>query len=174
MNTYRWFLFLLLAPLLFAEDSSAGVTAIKGDSFRLEMQETENLFFFYGNVSVQGNNLTATCKEMEVVTGRQTDEAENIGPLGNVKKIIARGNVVIKQTDRTAKADLAEIDMLQGVITLTGKAIVTDSDGTLSAEKLVLDRTNRKATATPPKGEQVKVLLPVIPDIEFNDEEKKE
>lgn len=167
---------LCAAIALHGEDipKKTGATSIKGDSFRLEMKENYNHFYFVGNVTVKGTNLVATCSEMEVITSRATTEKEKIGPLGNVIKIIAQDNVEIRQTTRTAFADRAEITMLTGIILLEGNAKVTDKDGTLEADRLTLDRHKRNAQATPKEGEQVEVLLPVIPSIDFKDDKATE
>lgn len=140
------------------------------ESERLEMVTTDevNTFFFYGNVRIDGEALKTHCDEMMVISKRKPEKTQDgLGDVGSIAKIIAIGNVVIDQYDRTAKADRAEIFPAEGKVVLTGNPSVTDAQGVVRGYRMVLHKDDRKAEVEgSPEGLRPSVTLPVLPELD--------
>lgn len=72
-----------------------------------------------------------------------TMTAATPGPNGEqrIKRLEARGAVVVTQKDQTATGELAIFDMKSNTVTLTGNVIMTQGQNVLRGDKLVVDMT---------------------------------
>lgn len=145
-------------------------TVITSDRLEMISGKNENSFFFYGNVAVKGNNLDASCDEMEVISARAgTDTEGTIGEIGAISMIILKKNVVIEQAGRVARAGHAEIYPDQGKVILTDNPVVTDSEGVVSGFRMELVQGERVARVygKPDGSERARVTLPTMPDLGY-------
>lgn len=148
-------------------------TVITSDSLEMISGSTVNRFFFTGSVIVTGNNLKATCDEMEVVSRRVSENPEpeggTIGQIGSIERIILKGNVVIQQAGRDARAGHAEILPIDGRVVLTENPVVTDAEGTVSGYRMELVKGERVARVfgAPEGGQRPRVTLPTLPDLGY-------
>lgn len=164
-------LLLFALPILSAQDataqSEAPQTIITSDKLSMESGEEYNIFHFEGNVSVQGNNLSANCDRMEVTSRRESEDAdETIGELGAIKLIVAIGNVKIDQEGRTAEAMRAEIHPAEGYIHLIGEVEISNESGTVTGDEFIMEKGKSEARMIGSKhGGRVKAVLPGIEDL---------
>jgi lipopolysaccharide export system protein LptA len=70
--------------------------------------------------------------------------AANPGPGGqqSIKRLEARGSVVVTQKEQTATGDLGIFDMRTNTVTLTGNVVMTQGHNVLRGDKLVVDLTS--------------------------------
>src|SRR3569833_1898795 len=75
--------------------------------------------------------------------GKPMQQAEP-GPGGNqkIKKLEARGGVIVTQKEQTATGDLGLFDMPSNTVTLTGNVVMTQGKNVLRGDKLVVDLTS--------------------------------
>lgn len=177
MKTYRNVILLLLGSLALASaaDESKQETVITSDRFEMVGGETENYFYFYGNVEVTGTNLHATCNEMEVVASRQAKSAEAVGDVGAIQSIVMKGQVYLEQSGREAFAGRAEIFPREGKVVLMEDPRVEDSEGTVTGYRMTLFKDRRTALVEgPPDGQggtsRPKITLPGFQDLGYQDE----
>ena len=59
-----------------------------------------------------------------------------------IKKLEARGNVIVTQKEQTATGELGIFDMPSNTVTLTGNVIMTQGKNVLRGDKLIVDLTS--------------------------------
>ena len=140
-------------------------TIITSDQFDMRSTETETVTIFDGHVVVTATGLRLTCDYLEVVSARIGDKEDTIGKQDRFKSLIAVGNVRIKQGDREAECDRAEVRPREDMITLTGKPVVTDrGNGTVATgDPLVMLRSERRV-----RGTNVTITAPSLKDLGFD------
>jgi len=117
----------------------------------LEVRDKEKQATFSGNVRVtQGD--TGLRSNTLVVFYDQGGEngsggsmkAATPGPGGQqkIKKLEARGSVVVTQKEQTATGDLGLFDMRTNTVTLSGNVVMTQGQNVLRGDRLVVDLTS--------------------------------
>lgn len=141
-------------------------------SNRAEMDLDSNVFKFYGDVHLEGNDLDAVCDELEVISKKTDNQITNCG-LDSFEKITAIGNVCINQTDRVIKAGHAILYSEEGKIVLTKSPEITNSQGTIRGHKITYYTNDHKVYIEgSPTGERPKIILPNF-NIKKESEDKK-
>jgi lipopolysaccharide export system protein LptA len=131
----------------------------------LEVRDKEKQATFSGNVRVVQGDTGLRCKSL-VVFYEQGDEADDKsaakapdkasdkagksmtaatpGPGGaqKIKRLEARGDVVVTQKEQTATGDLGLFDMKTNTVTLTGNVVMTQGQNVLRGDRLVVDLTS--------------------------------
>lgn len=119
----------------------------------LEVRDKDKLATFSGNVRVKQGDTSMRSKSL-LVFYEQNDEtdgkggkvmqAATPGPGGQqkIKRLEARGSVVVTQKDQTATGELGIFDMLTNTVTLTGNVVMTQGQNVLKGERLVVDLTS--------------------------------
>jgi lipopolysaccharide export system protein LptA len=88
------------------------------------------------------------CKQLVVFyeeeTGTRTVKAAEPGPGGDrqIRRIEAKGNVVVVQKDQNATGDAATFNMRENTVTLVGNVVVTRGTDVLRGQRLVVDLTS--------------------------------
>ncbi|WP_309384568.1 LptA/OstA family protein [Cerasicoccus frondis] len=172
----------LLAASAHAQQPTAEIieqnTVITSDNLELVGGDSENRFFFTGNVKITGTNLLATCDEMEVVAARSGSPEKTVGEMGAIQSIIMIGNVIIEQSGRKATGGRAEIRPNEDKVILSEGPRVEDSRGVVTGWKMVLHKGERKVevlsdpNATGDSG-RTRVQLPGFKDLGYEDPESK-
>ena len=145
------------------------------DAATLEVRDKDKVATFSGNVHVKQGDTDMHCKTL-VVFYEQDDEtpkkgqgkpmqSDTPGPGGNqkIKKLEARGSVIVKQKDQTATGELGIFDMKSNTVTLTGDVIMTQGKNVLRGDKLVVNLTSgvsRVESARNGKGRVQGLFLP--------------
>jgi lipopolysaccharide export system protein LptA len=118
----------------------------------LEVRDKDKVATFSGDVKVKQGDTGMRCKslvvfyEQDAKDGDKTNTmpAADAGPGGQqrIKRLEARGSVVVTQKDQTATGELGIFDMKTNTVTLTGNVVMTQGKNLLRGEKLVVDLGN--------------------------------
>ena len=119
----------------------------------LEVRDKQKEATFSGDVRVKQGDTGLRCKSLVVfyeqggedAAKTKTMPAASPGPGGEqrIKRLEARGGVVVTQKDQTATGELGIFDMKSNTVTLTGNPVVmTQGPNVLRGEKLVVDLTS--------------------------------
>jgi lipopolysaccharide export system protein LptA len=161
---------LLLSGVAFAQPSSSGPpNALQGfsknrdepvhiEAATLEVRDKDKVATFTGDVRVQQGDTTMQCKTLVVFYEQETAgakapapskkaklmQASDPGPGGDqkIKRLEARGDVIVTQKDQTATGKLGIFDMPNNTVTLTGDVVMTQGQNVLRGDKLVVNLTN--------------------------------
>src|SRR5215471_9473915 len=114
----------------------------------LALREKDKMATFTGDVYVLQGDTEMHCKVLvvfyeEETTGRTVKAAEP-GPGGDrqIRRIEAKGNVVVVQKDQNATGDAATFNMRENTVTLVGNVVVTRGTDVLRGQRLVVDLTS--------------------------------
>jgi len=120
---------------------------IRITSTSLEVRDKDQRATFIGNVHVVQGDTTLRCKTLVVFYDQDSGAtpAAKTAKSGTsnqqIKKLEAKGGVVITQKDQTATGDNGEFDMKTNTATLIGNVVVTQRDNVIRGEKLIVDMT---------------------------------
>jgi lipopolysaccharide export system protein LptA len=129
----------------------------------LEVRDKDKVATFSGNVRVKQGDVGMRCKtlvvfyEQDETDGKADDKSNSAakapegkpmqaatpGPGGNqkIKRLEARGGVVVTQKEQTATGELGIFDMASSTVTLTGNVVMTQGQNVLKGDKLVVNMT---------------------------------
>ena len=113
----------------------------------LEVREKDKQATFTGDVHVLQGDTEMRCKLLTVFyeedTGTRNVKAGEPGPGGDkqIKRIEAKGSVVVVQKDQNAAGDAAIFNMRENTVTLIGNVVVTRGADILRGQRLVVDLT---------------------------------
>jgi len=116
----------------------------------LEVRDKDKVATFSGDVKVTQGDTGLRCKSL-VVFYEQGDgdkaksmPAANPGPGGQqrIKRLEARGGVVVTQKQQTATGETGIFDMRTNTVTLSGKVVMTQGQNVLRGDRLVVDLTS--------------------------------
>ena len=137
----------------------------------LEVRDKQKQATFSGDVRVKQGDTGLRCKSLVVFyeqSGEPTDASKTLqaaspGPSGEqrIKRLEARGGVVVTQKDQTATGELGIFDMKSNTVTLTGNPVVmTQGQNVLRGGKLVVDLTSGVSRVEAGKsGQGVQMLV---------------
>ena len=117
----------------------------------LEVRDKDKVATFSGNVHVTQGDTGMRCKSLVVFYEQEGDTDNNKsvalanpGPGGQqrIKRLEARGGVVVTQKEQTATGDLGLFDMQTNTVTLTGNVVMTQGQNVLRGDRLVVDLTS--------------------------------
>ena len=132
--------FLALAPVSHAQLSSDGgpieITAERG-----ELDDVKRMAKYVGNVDIIQGDARLRAESVTIHYRAREDEAATGGlggAIGGLDKIIAERNVYYITSKEKVKADHGVYNAESGDITLTGNVKVTNVDGVIVGETLVI------------------------------------
>lgn len=123
------------------------------DAATLEVREKDKVATFSGDVHVTQGDTNLRCKTLVVFyeqddakgdNSKTTLKAARPGPGGQqrIKRLEARGGVVVTQKDQTATGETGVFDMKTNTVTLIGKVLMTQGQNVLRGNRLVVDLTS--------------------------------
>jgi len=121
---------------------------VKIQAAALEVREKDKQATFSGDVHVVQGDTEMRCKSLIVFydeeTGGRTMKAADPGPGGGkqIRRIEAKGSVLVTQKDQNATADSGIFDMRANTVTLVGNVVVTRGQDILRGQRLVVDLDN--------------------------------
>jgi lipopolysaccharide export system protein LptA len=152
------------APVLAAPQSKGPPNALQGfsqnrdepvhiEAATLEVRDKDKEATFTGDVHVTQGDTNLRCKSLVVfyeggpggaASDSKTLAAAKPGPGGEqrIKRLEARGGVVVTQKDQTARGNLGIFDMKTNTVTLTGNVVMTQGKNVLRGDKLVVNLTS--------------------------------
>jgi lipopolysaccharide export system protein LptA len=123
------------------------------DAATLEVRDKDKVATFSGHVHVRQGDTDMRCNSLVVfydqddkdpgAKGKPMQQATP-GPGGNqkIKKLEARGGVIVTQKEQTATGELGIFDMATNTVTLTGNVVMTQGKNVLRGDRLVVDLAN--------------------------------
>jgi lipopolysaccharide export system protein LptA len=119
----------------------------------LEVRDKQKEATFSGDVRVKQGDTGMRCKSLVVFYEQgsegnaktKTMQAASPGPGGEqrIKRLEARGGVIVTQKDQTVTGELGVFDMKTNTVTMTGGPVVmTQGPNVLKGDKLVVDLTS--------------------------------
>jgi lipopolysaccharide export system protein LptA len=133
---------------------------IQIEAAALEMRDKKKEATFSGNVKVVQGDTTMTSRTLVVyyeggnsanansnakgnAPAKTTMAAATPGPSGasSIKRLEARGDVVVTQKDQVVTGDTAVFDTRTNLITMQGKVVLTQCKNVLRGDKLLVDMT---------------------------------
>lgn len=121
---------------------------VKIDAATLEVRDKNKIATFSGNVQVVQGDTTLRCKTLAVFydgdsTSGSAMKTAQPGPGGQqrIRRLEAKGGVVVTQKDQTATGDIGIFDMASNTVTLNGNVTVTQGQSVLRGEKLTVNLT---------------------------------
>jgi lipopolysaccharide export system protein LptA len=120
---------------------------VKIDADALEVRDKNKVATFTGNVKMIQGDTVMQCKVLVVYYDNETTpggtKAAQPGPAGQqqIRKIEAKGNVIVTQKDQTASGDTGIFEMSTNTVTLIGNVTITQKQNVMKAERLVTNMT---------------------------------
>jgi len=123
---------------------------VKIQAATLEVRDKDKVATFSGDVHVVQGDTEMRCKTLVVYyegeaakTDAKTDaKAAQPGPGGGqIRRMEAKGDVVVNQKDQIATGDRGEFDMRANTVTLIGNVVVTKGQDVLKGPRLVVNLT---------------------------------
>ena len=126
------------------------------ESNTLEVRDKEKVATFSGDVRVKQGDTAMRSRALVVfyeqeggaesgsASGGKPMQAAAAGPGGSqkIKRLEARGDVVVTQKDQTATGETGVFDMKTNTVTLNGNVVMTQGKNVLRGDKLVVDLTS--------------------------------
>ncbi len=139
---------------------------IQIDAARLEVRDKDKVATFFGDakadVKVIQGDVTMRSKVLVVfydqedakATDGKSAKAAAPGPGGSsqIKRLEAKGNVIVTQKDQTVIGENGIFDMKSNTVTMSGKVVMTQNDNVLRGDKLVVDMTTGVSRVETPGG----------------------
>jgi lipopolysaccharide export system protein LptA len=165
-------LLMALVPGVAAAEQKSGIAQGLGsgrdqpvqiESTSLEVRDKSRMATFIGNVKMTQGDTTVQCKTLVVYyedsSGAPAANAKGgapglSGPGGgkqSIKRMEAKGNVVVTQKDQTASGDNGLFDVKSNSVTLIGNVVVTQGQNVLNGERMTVD-LNTGLTRVESKG----------------------
>jgi lipopolysaccharide export system protein LptA len=120
---------------------------VKIESATLEVRDKDKVATFGGNVHLVQGDTTLRCKTLVVYYEPNNTpgaiKAERPGPGGQqqIRRLEAKGGVIVTQKDQTATGDNGVFDMKSNTVTLLGNVVVTQGQNILKGDRLVVNLT---------------------------------
>ncbi|MDH2342507.1 LptA/OstA family protein [Bradyrhizobium sp. SSUT18] len=151
---------------------------IQIEAASLEMRDKKKEATFHGNVKVIQGDTTMTSKTLVVFYDSGGDkpatpqpaakaakgapmQSATPGPGGSssIKRLEARGNVVVTQKDQVVTGETAVFDTKTNLITMLGGVVLTQCKNVLRGDRLAVDMTTGVSRVESDSG-RVQALLP--------------
>src|SRR6516225_3172380 len=121
---------------------------VKIQAASLEVRDKDKVATFSGDGQVFQGDVELRCKVLSVFyddeAGAKGVKPAEHGPAAErqIRKIEAKGGVVVLQKDQNATGDSATFSMRENTVTLVGNVVVTHGQDVLRGHRLVVDLTS--------------------------------
>lgn len=142
-----------------AQPSSAPPNALQGfsqnrdkpvaiESATLEVRDKDKVATFLGNVKLVQGDTTLRCKTLVVFYDQNmapgavqttTTTQSGTGTNQQIKRIEAKGSVMVTQKDQTATGENGIFDMASNTVTMTGHVVMTQGANVVKGDRLWVD-----------------------------------
>jgi lipopolysaccharide export system protein LptA len=145
----------------------------------LEVRDKEKIATFSGGVHVVQGDTDMRSKTLVVYYEDNSKDSKDAvktaqpGPAGTnqIRRMEARGNVVVTQKDQIATGERGDFDMRTNTVVLSGKVVVTKGKDLLRGERLVVNLTDGVSRM---EGGQVEALFEPKSKSDQKSEQKSE
>jgi lipopolysaccharide export system protein LptA len=145
---------------------------IQIDAARLEVRDKDKIATFFGDTKadvkvVQGDTtmrskvLVVFYEQDDKPSAAKTAKAAAPGPGGSsqIRRLEAKGNVIVTQKDQTVTGENGVFDMKSNTVTMFGGVVMTQSDNVIRGDKLVVDMTTGVSRVEVSPGGRVNALI---------------
>jgi lipopolysaccharide export system protein LptA len=146
---------------------------IQIDAARLEVRDKDKVAMFFGDAKadvkvVQGDTtmrskiLVVFYEQDDAKTGAgKSAKAAAPGPGGSsqIKRLEAKGNVIVTQKDQTVTGESGVFDMKTNTVTMFGGVVMTQNDNVVRGDKLIVDMTTGVSRVEVKPGGRVNALI---------------
>jgi lipopolysaccharide export system protein LptA len=144
---------------------------IRISSATLEVRDKSKMAMFKGDVLVVQGDTNVRCNELVVfyegergAPGSKAKPAPKGTPVPGqggqqIRRMEARGSVVVTQKEQRAVGDRAEFDMRTNTVTLIGNVVITSSDNVARGERMTVDLNTGVARMGLESGGRVEMLV---------------
>lgn len=137
------------APSLLKMSPQKREEPVRITSATLEVRDKSKMAIFKGDVQVTQGETEVRCNELVVFYDDEKDKSgkkvasspDASRGQQQIRRMEAKGNVVVTQKDQRAVGDRAEFDMRSNTVTLIGNVIITNADNVLRGTRMVVDLT---------------------------------
>ena len=124
----------------------------------LEVQEAQQIAIFRGEVVAGQGTLRLTADELEVNYG------DSDASTGQIKRLQAKGSVLIANGAETAAGDYADYDVVKGQIRMTGAVTLTQGGNVVKGASLTIDLNNGQGKVDGGGGRVKSIFAPASRD----------
>lgn len=128
---------------------------IQIDAGSLELRDKDKAATFKDNVKVVQGDTTMRCKTLVVFyeggagpsgsasPPKSTMTSATPGPGGSsaIRRLEAKGGVIVTQKDQTVTGETGEFDMKSNTVTMRGNVVLTKGENVLRGDRLIVDMT---------------------------------
>lgn len=153
---------------------------VKIESASLEVRDKDKMATFAGDVHLVQGDVTLKCRSLVVfyepdpkneakgdpkasAKPANTNAMAGGGGSQQIKRIEARGDVVVSQKDQIAVGDNGIFDMKTNTVTLAGNVVISQGPNTVKGDRLVVDMTSGRSQVLCDKGTQCRVQATLMP-----------
>jgi lipopolysaccharide export system protein LptA len=137
------------SPGLFKSQGQKRDEPVRITSATLEVRDKSKMATFKGDVHVVQGETDVRCNELIVFYDDEKGAAapKTKAPAGErggqqqIRRMEARGSVIVSQKDQRAVGDRAEFDMRSNTVTLIGNVVITNADNVVRGSRMVVDLT---------------------------------
>ena len=135
------------------------------EAAQLEVRDKDKMAVFSGNVMVTQGDTTMKSKSLHVfydqedAKGGMKTAAPGPGGKQTIRRLEARGGVVVTQKEQTATGAIGIFDMKSNTVTLEGGVTITQAGNILRGERLVVDLGTSYARVEAGKGGTVQGMF---------------
>lgn len=142
-------------------DTEPEETVITSRLLEMIQKPEETLFRFTGRTEIAATNLDASCDRLDVIAKDSVERDAQSDIVPEVERIEAYGNVLVKQSNRTATAQKAFILPKEERVILEGQPVVKDERGEVSGHRMILNKGQRRAIVEGggPEGKRARIRL---------------
>ena len=121
---------------------------VKIQAATLEVRDKEKVATFSGDVHLVQGDTDMRCKvlvvyyEADAGKGGAQPKQADASPQQQIRRMEARGGVIVVQKDQTATGERGDFDMRSNTVTLTGNVVVAKGENILRGQKLMVDLTS--------------------------------
>jgi lipopolysaccharide export system protein LptA len=118
---------------------------VKISSATFEIHPKKNMATFSGGVQVVQGDTDVRCKVLIVYydneRGKSASKNAEGGGSQQIRRMEAKGSVVVTQKEQRAVGERAEFDMRTNTVTLIGNVVVTSAENVMRGQRLIVDLT---------------------------------
>ncbi len=132
------------SPGLFKASPRQRGEPVKIASASLEFRDHSKEATFAGNVHIVQGDLDLRCNTLVVFYEHENSKVgakKAAGGSQQIRRMEARGSVIITQNHQRAVGDRADFDMPGNTVTLSGNVVVTQCANVLRGQRLIVDMT---------------------------------
>ncbi len=120
---------------------------IKINSATLEVRDKDKVATFAGDVHLVQGDTTMRSKTLVVFYDDDASAPKPVKPAAGtqqnqqIKRVEAKGNVIVVQKDQTATGENGIFDMRANTVTLVGNVVISQGQNTVQGDRLTVDMT---------------------------------